>query len=618
MTMSLLAIARAPRRVRRSAAPGPPPIKNTFPAGVADRCGIARLYRPILLPMRLPSIVRGQWATFAVLVALAVLVASPSPVGAAVPRVRIPFPQADGTLTPYTFELGYPLVMLVYDSLMWRDAHGNPRPWLARSVTRSGNNVIVDLRRGVKWQDGAPLTAADVVFTYRYIATHPHPRFTPELNNLADVEQTGPDTVLFRLRSPSLGFEDQPLSDVPILPQHLWQGLPADRLAPLGLPVGSGPYRLVSYSPRTGYRFIANDKYFRGVPDVGEIDVPIIRDAQSTFNALANGSVDAVPAELTGADQTQVARDLGVRITTGDTYTGTVLMLNAAAPPFNSVALRRAVSEALDQQAIATSLNAATGGNLVIPADRGILDPHSPWAPSQPLRAFAPDSARIKLAEQGEPPIVVLAPDNDPLRLEAGQQVVRALVAVGARATLKAVTSAALARDVGVNGYAPSFQAAIWTTPYLASDDPSFLSALFGPPLRTPLNYSGYSSAEFDSLAAAVDAAPTPAARHRAVDRELALIARDAPVVPLFFTRGAFAYRPEVYNGWIYVKGTGILDKQSFLSGRSQAASAPIPANPPNAVTGQDSGVSILVLFGLGIAAVLALAGGWRLYVRRS
>lgn len=247
-----------------------------------------------------------------------------------------------------------------------------------------------------------------------------------------------------------------------------------------------------------------------------------------------------------------------------------------------------------------------------------MLDPHSPWAPSQPLRAFAPDRARSKLAEQGEPPIVVLAPDNDPLRLEAGQQVVRALLAVGARARLRAVSSAALTRDVGLNGYAPRFQAAIWTTPYLATEDPSFLDALFGPPLRTPLNYSGYSSVAFDSLAAAVDAAPTPTARHRAVDRELALIARDAPVVPLFFTRGAFAYRPEVYNGWIYVKGTGILDKQSFLSGATRTASAAAPtANPPGAVTGQDSGVSILVLFGIGIAALIAAACGWSLYVRR-
>jgi peptide/nickel transport system substrate-binding protein len=568
--------------------------------------------------MRLPPIVRDHRATLAVLGAVAALAACPPASGAAVARVRIPFPQADGTLTPYTFELGYPLVMLAYDSLMWRDAHGTPRPWLARSVSRRGDAILVRLRPGVRWQDGAPLTAEDVVFTYRYMATHPNPRFTPELGDLLDVEQTGPDSVLFRLRSPSLGFEDQPLSDVPILPQHLWQGLPSDRLAPAGLPVGSGPYRLVSYGPKAGYRFLANPRYFRGAPAVREIDIPIIHDAQATFDALANGTVDAVPVELTPGEVNQVSRDLGVRVATGDTYTGTVLMLNTASSPFNDPGTRRAVAEALSQDAIAAALGGIESRHLVVPADRGVLDPASPWAPRQPLRSYAPDAARVKLAEQGEPPIVVLAPNNDPLRLAAGEQVVRALVAVGARATLKAVTPAALDREVGVNGYAPTFQAAIWTTPDLVSEDPSFLGALFGPPLRNPLNYSRYSSSAFDSRSAAVDAAPTPAARHRAVDAELALLARDAPAVPLFFTRGSFAYRTDVYSGWVYVKGTGILDKQSFLGARAARQAVPAPSNPAGAVSGQDSGANILLLFGIGIVGLLAIATAWRLYARRS
>jgi peptide/nickel transport system substrate-binding protein len=584
--------------------------------------------------MRLPSIARDRRAALAALGAVAVVAggaapslargAAPSGTGSSAPsrtsvaRVRIPFPQADGTLTPYTFELGYPLMMLVYDSLMWRNANGVPRPWLARTVKRSGDTVVVTLRHGVRWQDGVPLTAADVAFTYRYMATHPNPRFTPELGDLVDVQESGPDTVVFSLRSPSLGFEDEPLSDIPIIPQHLWQGLPADRLAPPGLPVGSGPYRLASYSAKTGYRFLANPHYFRGAPAVREIDVPIIRDEQATFDALASGTVDAVPVELTPDDVNQVSRDLGVRIVSGNTYTGTMLMLNTAAPPFDDPGIRRAVAEALDPGAITASLGGTDGAQLLIAADQGLLDPASPWAPRRPLHAYVPDAARVKLAEQGEPPITVLAPDNDPLRLAAGQQVVRALMAVGARATLNTVTPAVLNRDVGVNGYAPSFQAAIWTIPDLASDDPSFLGALFGPPLRTPLNYSGYASPAFDALAAAVEQAPTLASRHRAVDRELALLARDAPAVPLFFVRGAFAYRPAVYDGWVYVKGTGILDKQSFLPAGAGSRPAPTPSSPAGAVVGQDSGGSILLYFGIGIACLLALAGAWRLYARRT
>jgi peptide/nickel transport system substrate-binding protein len=569
--------------------------------------------------MRLPRITLDRRAALAVLGALTLLAIAPAAGGATVPRVRVPFPQADGTLTPYTFELGYPLMMLVYDSLMWRDPRGVPRPWLARSVTHRGDTVVVHLRRGVRWQDGVPLTAADVVFTYRYMATHPHPRFTPELADLVDVEATGPGTVVFRLRAPSLGFEDQPLADVPIIPQHLWQGLPTGQLAPAGLPIGSGPYRLASYSPKSGYRFLANQHYFRATPAVREIDVPIIHDAQAMFDSLANDTADAVPLELAPDELDSVSGNLGVKVVTGDNYTGTVLLLNTAATPFDSPANRVAVAEAIDQQAIAAAIGAGGESRLVIPADRGMIDPASPWAPPRPLRSYAPNDARVQLVGQGEPPITVLAPDNDPRALAAGQQVVRQLVAIGARAGLRSVTPGELDRAVGVNGYSPSYQAAIWSTPDLVSEDPSFLDALFGPPLRTPLNYSGYSSASFDAAAAAVEGAATPASRRRAVARELSVLAREVPAVPLYFTRGAYAYRPSVYDGWVYVKGTGILDKQSFLGAGAGPAAAAAAAPPPGAVgSGQDSGASVLLYFGIGIACVLALAVAWRLYASRS
>lgn len=559
-------------------------------------------------PLRVRRAVRG-----AILAVIATAVAcSPATGDAATVRLRIPFPQADGTLTPYTFQLGYPLMTLVYDTLMWRDHNGVPRPWLARSARRTGDEVIVRLRQGARWQDGVPVSAGDVVFTYRYLATHPHPRFTPELAELKDVEEASPDTVVFTLSAPSLGFEDQPLADVPILPRHLWEGLPADRLAPPGLPMGSGPYRLVSYDAARGYRFLANPHYFRGPPAVGEIDVPIIHDAQATFNALQAGKVDMVPVGLTPDAAGQLTGELGVSVSSGDDYTGTVLMLNTRAPPFNVPAARRAVAAALDPDAIAAALGTVPGGPLAVPADHGLIDPASPWAPRHALRVFNRSAARVALAEQGEPPITVLAPDNDPVRLDAARQVVAALQSAGARATLDPLRPEALQRAVGEDGYTPSFQAAIWATPALVSYDPSFLAALFGAPLRTPLNYGGYTSDEFDRLAAAVEAAPTRAARHVAVDRELALLSRDAPVVPLYFTRATYAFRPTAWNGWRYVKGSGLLDKQSFLRRRSSRRGAAAPPAPTGAVASQDSGASTLLWFGAAIVLILAVAGTWR------
>ncbi len=76
------------------------------------------------------------------------------------------FPVDDGSLTPYSFELGYQLVTLVYDTVMIRDDRGVPTPWLARSVTMdpAGLEVTIDLREGITFHDGSPLTSRDVAF----------------------------------------------------------------------------------------------------------------------------------------------------------------------------------------------------------------------------------------------------------------------------------------------------------------------------------------------------------------------------------------------------------------------------------------------------------------------
>ncbi|MGH2917810.1 MAG: ABC transporter substrate-binding protein [Solirubrobacteraceae bacterium] len=88
-----------------------------------------------------------------------------------------------------------------------------PRPWLARSIRTSadGRRLTVRLARGARWHDGEPLTAADVAFTFEYMQTHAHPRFTPQLRALAGVDVVARDRLVIRLRRRSPGIRDQPL-----------------------------------------------------------------------------------------------------------------------------------------------------------------------------------------------------------------------------------------------------------------------------------------------------------------------------------------------------------------------------------------------------------------------
>ncbi|MEX2620007.1 MAG: ABC transporter substrate-binding protein [Egibacteraceae bacterium] len=560
---------------------------------------------------------RGRWrprgaAAVLAAVLLAVLAA---PAGAAAAGaqqdagtaevLRIPFPHDDGSLTPYTFELGYPLVTLVYDTLAWRDADGDPQPWLAASidVAPDARQVTVRLREGARWHDGRPVTAEDVVFTFAYVAERFHPRFTPQVAAIAAVTAVDARTAVFDLARPSPGFVDQPLADVPILPAHLWGELPDGSAAPHGLPVGSGPYRLTDHRPGQGYRFEAVTEHPLGAPAVAVIEVPVIRTASETLAALERREVDMIPLALPAQAQERV-EGLGVRIVDGASYAGTTLLFNLRAPPFDDPAARRAVAATLDRIRIVRAVGDA------VPADRGVLHPASPWAPDEALDAIG-GADPVDLGDLGLPPLEVLAPNNDPVKVEAARQVALALSGAGADAEMVAVARDELSSRIGEDGAPPDFQLAISSSPPLASYDPDFLSAVFG--AQGPLNHTGYASAEFDALAGEVATTTDPDARRGAVARQLALLARDLPVVPLFFADGAFAHRPAIYDGWVYVAGRGILDKRSFMTAGQEGGdeATPPPGDdaapaPDDQATSPPTGGSPL---GWVVAGLLAAAG---------
>lgn len=527
--------------------------------------------------------------------------------------VRVSFPSEDGSLTPYSFKTAYPLVMLVYDSLAWRDEDGVARPWLASSVRRGdgGRRVTVKLRPGVRWHDGRAFSSADVVFTFRYMAARAHPRFTPQL---ADIESvTAPDarTVVFALRRASLGFEDQPLADVPILPRHLWAGLSPARQVPAGLPIGTGPYRLTRHVVGERYAFRANRRYFKGAPTVAAIDVPIVEREDDAYGRLNEGSLDAAPVNVPPGQSAE--RSQRLEFAAGTSYTGTMLAFNVVAPPFDALEARRAVAQAIDVAAIA---GISTGPGALVGAERGMLHPASPWASQRVLHRSDPSGARVEFTEGRLEPFAVLASSGDGVRLEAARRIVRTLRRAGAPALLRTVSAERFERDLGRGGGAANFQAAVVGTPALSSYDPSYLRNVFGEPQLATLNDSGYRSTEFAQLADRVAAATTRDARRAAVADELELLARDLPALPLFFGGTTFAYRAVGYDDWVNVKGTGILDKQSFLA-RAAAADRPpaAPATDPRDTAGADD--LSLMPFITGFGLLLVVLAAWRVLRNR-
>lgn len=521
-------------------------------------------------------------------------------------RVRIAWPGYAGTLTPYTYQYGYQLMTLVYDTLLWRGSG----EWLARQVRNSeaGTRVTVRLREGARWHDGRPLTASDVKFSYDYFAERYQARFTPQIQAIESVDVVDELTVAFNLEHASPGFE-QPLSDVPIIPRHLWEGLARGETPP-GLPVGSGPYRLVESTPGERYVFRANEDYFLGSPRVATLELPFNDDFDETLRDFINRDVDMIPATLPPYVQDDV-RGASFETEFGVLFSGTALAFNLREAPFNSLEAREAVTSALDLRRI--TQNAAGADPRTFEADRGYVHPGSGNTTETPLYRFELQRAIEAFEELDLPTITVLAPDNDPVRREAGQQVVLSLTRAGADAELELASPEELAAAVGEGDAEPTFEAAIVDIPELASYSVDYLRSIFGSNERmAPLNYFGYRSEEFDQLAARVARETNPRTRSQLIRRELELLAQDLPAVPLFFPEGAFVTRPAIYEGWEYKDGRGILDKTSFLP-RNISTEGPAPNAAPVAPAsgsgGKIGGFGVVALGMLGVVVLVIAAG---------
>jgi ABC-type oligopeptide transport system substrate-binding subunit len=250
-----------------------------------------------------------------------------------------------------------------------------------------------------------------------------------------------------------------------------------------------------------------------------------------------------------------------------------------------------------------------------------MLHPRSKWAQAGVLQRYRPQEARLAFAEQGIESFRVAVARNDPVRSEVASRVVGALQDVGARAHLVKLSPKALDRALG-RGEAPAtFDVAVVGIPALASYDPSFLRAMYGGPQIATLNDGGYRNRALDALAARVAAAPTESARESLVNLELRLLARELPTLPLVFGGGTFAYRVRAYDRWVSVRGSGILDKRSFLAGGQPAgagAASAAPATTPGDLTDPDVDESFSLVPVIVALAVLMLAGfGWWVYRSR-
>ena len=518
--------------------------------------------------------------------------------------VRVGLHAAEKNLNPFIVPQALPLThdftMLVYDTLFWSQSRLDPEPWLATGAEPSDDfrTWTVSLRDDVSWHDGMPFTAADVAFTFEYFANDGGPgRYGhhvydhPVFESASVVDDA---TVELTFQDPVTTFKLLPAGDIPILPKHIWEGIDDPRADATSLPVGTGPYAMVEYNPGVSYRLEANPDYFLGAPRVDTLIMPVVRDAQAAFAGLQTGELDFVTRNLPAPLVPRVQENEELSVVTGSRMQSLYLMFNTRKPLLRDPAVRKAMSMALDVQAIVDIIE----GGLGRPGNDTWTHPDSPWAHPVGGHRFDVDAAGAMLDEAGYPlgdggvrrsadgaplAFTLLVNAAAPPQIRSGELVAEQLSAIGVDITVEPLDAPAItaARRPGPDG-PPTVEMFIAVFESHAHADPDHLFFFFHSPGRGVGGiFSGYANPDFDAVLE--DALDAP------IDEKLTLIgqaqeifAAEAPAVVLYYPDGRWGYRPDAYDGWISDPGHGVFTKRSFLA--PYAAGSPAPETAPEEV----------------------------------
>jgi peptide/nickel transport system substrate-binding protein len=495
----------------------------------------------------------------------------------------------------------------------------------------------VTLRDGVSWHDGEPLTAEDVKFSFEYYqqqegASGRYAHHVSDAPKFASAQVLDLRTVRLTYATPAPQFKIMPGGDLPIIPKHVWEKVTDPKTQSTGLPVGSGPYKLVEIVPDQLYRFQANEAYFKGKPTVDTIEMPIVKDPAAVFAALRTGEVGHaarnVPPELVN----QFEGNDDIEIAESTRFESTQMFFNARKPPFDDARLRKAIAMGVDREAIVDTVLLGQGR-----AGRPtFVHPDSPWAVADAPQDHDPAAAQALLDEAGYrmgPGGVRQAPGGQPLAftlllssfepqdIRAGQLMAQQLAPLGVQLKVEALDPATLRqRRAATPGEVPTYDAYISTLEAHAHVDPDALYYFFHSPGNKGFGASitGYSNPEFDRLAESGVGASTEK-RKQLFAKMQQMLADDAPAVVLWYRDGKWAYRPAAYDGWVPDPGQGIFTKRSFLSeyvekdGGSSGAQSAASRSPEDA----DGAFASPVLLGVGAALAAAVVAGVLLVRRR-
>ena len=456
----------------------------------------------------------------------------------------------------------------VLERLVYLDDKGQPQAWLAESwqVSTDGKTVTFTLRQGVKFHDGTDFDAAAVKFHFDSILDPKNASpVLPSLGPLVSVETPDARTVRLNFSKPygplfntlSLGFMG---INSPTAVKKAGRAYGRR-------PVGTGAYKLVRWTQGTeirlerftGWRALRADVRQRSQPLPAEVVLRVIREDSVASAALETAELTS--AQLLPDAVPRFERDPRFQVVkNSDVRTLAFIDMNQNRPPFDEVAFRRAVSLAIDRQAVTRGAFNGYATPMTVPLAPGIPGHDAALAAKGEL-GYAPDKARTLLAAVGWKPNATGLLERKGqvarfvLRGVSGSDAIdRALAVV--QSNLKAVGIDVRLETSDWGAFYPSLAKGDWEMAMMGWTwpDGSVMSSLWrSPGHRKHLKPFPALDATFDRCGTTLD----PKARNQCLAEAQRLMVEQVTVIPMFSPWAIYAVQAGVQD--FRIDGTGYL-----------------------------------------------------------
>ncbi|MBM4188066.1 MAG: peptide ABC transporter substrate-binding protein [Gemmatimonadetes bacterium] len=489
-------------------------------------------------------------------IALGVLAACGDGPGAGDRRIlRVAYEREIDLLNPFTSQNLADISYTMIEGLVTTDENNRYVPVLASAIPTMANGLLTvepngqvratwPLRSGVLWHDGAPFSAADVCFTWRFVIDPKSETYNREQYlNIVGCETPNDTTVVFTWSGEYAYYDG--LFEA-ILPRHILGSMSAEEIVRYepynrgSKTIGTGPFRFAEWKSGEYIRVVRNDRYWRGadLPAIDEIVWAFIPDANTRLNALKAGRYHF--GRILPVQVKEIQSLPGVRTHLVNSNSVMHLDLNVKSDRgrrlFGDLRVRQAIAHAIDREAIATQLMEGT-----VTIANSPINVSSSYHDARAVHpAFDPAQAAALLDQAGwtAGPDGVRQRDGERLgftMLNRAGATDRIAVAQVIQAQLKAV---------GIEVRFETLESAAWTLRWRTGQWESIVSAWFLPadPSLTGLyacdganNMTGFCDPALDSILERSDRTLDPDRRKRDLDLAQEMLVATARTLPLYY-----------------------------------------------------------------------------------